>query len=105
WLALRKLPAIFRQDRPDVVHTHSGKAGVLGRLAAARAGVPLIIHTIHGPSFGPFQGRFANALFRGAEQRAARVTTHFVSVADAMTRQYLAADIGRPEQFTRIFSG
>jgi len=104
-LALRRLTKIFRARRPDLVHTHSGKAGVLGRLAASRAGVPIIVHTVHGPSFGTFQGRWANALFRGAEQRAARVTTHFVSVADAMTQQYLAAGIGRPEQFTRIFSG
>lgn len=105
FLALRQLTNLFRAHRPDIVHTHSGKAGVLGRLAAARASVPIILHTIHGPSFGAFQGRLANALFRGAEQRAARVTTHFISVADAMTQQYLAAGIGRPEQFTRIFSG
>lgn len=105
FLALRQLTNLFRARRPDLVHTHSGKAGVLGRLAAARAGVPIIVHNIHGPSFGAFQGRFANAIFRAAEQRAARVTTHFVSVADAMTQQYLAAGIGRPEQFTRVFSG
>lgn len=105
WLALRKLTALFRAQRPDLVHTHSGKAGVLGRLAAHAAGVPLIVHTIHGPSFGPFQGALANFAFRAAERRAGRVTTHFVSVANAMTEQYLAAGIGRPEQYTRIFSG
>ncbi len=105
FLALRRLTNLFHARRPDIVHTHSGKAGVLGRLAAARAGVPIIVHTIHGPSFGAFQGRLANTLFRGAERRAAQGTHHFVSVADAMTQQYLAAGIGRPEQFTRIFSG
>ena len=105
WLALRKLTAQFRAKRPDIVHTHSGKAGVLGRLAAHAAGVPIIVHTIHGPSFGPFQGALANFVFRAAERRAGRVTTHFVSVANAMTEQYLAAGIGRPEQYTRIFSG
>jgi glycosyltransferase involved in cell wall biosynthesis len=104
-LAWAKLKRLFRQERPDLVHTHSGKAGVLGRLAARAAGVPLIVHTIHGPSFGAFQGCLANTLFRAAERRAARCTTHFVSVADAMTRQYLAAGIGRPDQFTRIYSG
>lgn len=103
--ALRHLTSLFWQRRPDIVHTHSGKAGVLGRLAAARAGVPVIIHTIHGPSFGPFQGALANFIFRAAERKAARVTTHFITVADAMTQQYLAAGIGKPEQFTRIFSG
>jgi len=103
--AFRNLTTRFRQSRPDIVHTHSGKAGVLGRLAAARAGVPVVIHTIHGPSFGPFLGLPANLLFRAAEARAGRVTTHFVSVADAMTEQYLAAGIGRPDQYTTIRSG
>ncbi len=104
-VALRELVDIFRRTRPDIVHTHSGKAGILGRLAAARAGVPIIVHTIHGPSFGNFQNAIANALFRAAERRAGRVTTHFVTVADAMTEQYLAAGIGRREQYTKIFSG
>ncbi len=103
--AWRQLVQSFRAERPDIVHTHSGKAGYLGRLAAARAGVPVIIHTIHGPSFGPFQGRFANAMFLHAERRAGKVTTHFVSVADAMTRQYLAAGIGTPARYSTIYSG
>jgi glycosyltransferase involved in cell wall biosynthesis len=105
WLALRQLEKILREQKPDIVHTHSGKAGILGRLAARRAGVPVIIHHIHGPSFGPFQGLLANWLFTAAERYAARVTTHFICSAQAMTRIYLAAGIGRPEMFTRIFSG
>jgi glycosyltransferase involved in cell wall biosynthesis len=104
-IALARLTKIFRSVRPDIAHTHSGKAGILGRLAARRAGVPVIIHTIHGPSFGPFQGALANAVFLTAERRAGAVTTHFISVADSMTRQYVAAGIGRPENYTRIFSG
>lgn len=103
--ALVRLIRTLKQQRPDIVHTHSGKAGVLGRFAASRAGVPIIIHTIHGPSFGPFQGALANTVFRNAERLAARVTTHFVAVADAMTEQYLAAGIGSRERYTRIFSG
>ena len=103
--ALFDLTNIFRSTRPDLVHTHSGKAGILGRWAARRAGVPLIVHTIHGPSFGPFQGALANAAFGAAERFAGKFTTHFVSVADAMTRQYLAAGIGRPGQYTRVLSG
>jgi glycosyltransferase involved in cell wall biosynthesis len=104
-IALVRLTEIFSRVRPDIVHTHSGKAGILGRLAARRASVPIIIHTIHGPSFGSFQGLLANAVFRAAERRAGTVTTHFISVADAMTRQYIAAGIGRSENHTRIFSG
>ena len=105
FIAIRKLEKIFRELKPDLVHTHSGKAGFLGRLAAARAGVPVIIHHIHGPSFGPFQGPLANFIFTAAERRAARVTTHFVCSANAMMHLYLAAGIGRPEMFTRVFSG
>ena len=105
WRALRRLENILREQKPDIVHTHSGKAGVLGRLAAKRAGVPVIVHTIHGPSFGNFQNAAANLVFRAAEKRAARATTHFVVVAEAMKSQYLAAGIGRPEQYSKIFSG
>ena len=105
FLALRQLEKILREQKPDIVHTHSGKAGILGRLAARRAGVPIIIHTIHGPSFGNFQNAAANFIFRAAEKYAARATTHFIVVADAMKDQYLAAGIGQPEQYTKIFSG
>ncbi len=105
WIALRRLTEIFHETKPDIVHTHSGKAGVLGRLAAARANVPIILHHIHGPSFGPFQGVLANFIFMAAERHAAKVTDHFFCSADAMIKLYLAAGIGRPEMYTRINSG
>lgn len=93
----------FRERRYDIVHTHSGKAGILGRVAARLARVPVVVHTIHGPSFYPQQNPLGNWLFRGLEQVAAEWTTHFVSVADAMTEQYQAAGIhGR---YVTIYSG
>lgn len=103
--AWRELTALLRRLKPEIVHTHSSKAGILGRLAAHRAGAPIIVHTIHGPSFGPFQGRVRNILFTAAERHAATITTHFVTVANAMTEQFLRAGIGTPGQFTRIPSG
>jgi glycosyltransferase involved in cell wall biosynthesis len=105
WLALCHLSEFLLAQQPRIIHTHSGKAGIVGRLAAYRAGVPIIIHTIHGPSFGPFQGRKANFVFRMAEWIAGQFTTHFVVVANAMADQYLRAGIGTPDQYTRIFSG
>ena len=105
WQALRQLENTFKIRAPDIIHTHSGKAGILGRLAAARAGVPIIVHTIRGPSFGPFQGALPNLLFRAVERYASKVTTHFVVVSNAMKRTYLNARIGQPEQYTKIFSG
>jgi glycosyltransferase involved in cell wall biosynthesis len=103
--ALRKLKHIVRQGRYDIVHTHSAKGGVLGRMAAKSAGVPVIVHTIHGPSFFPYQSRWKNFFYKSAERYVGRMTTHFISVADAMTKQYLAAGIGRPGQYTTIYSG
>jgi glycosyltransferase involved in cell wall biosynthesis len=103
--ALRRLTFAFRRQRPDIIHTHSGKAGVLGRLAARTACVPCIVHTIHGPSFGRFQGAIPNLLYSWAERRAGRFTDHFVVVANAMRDQYLAAGIGGPEHYSRILSG
>ncbi len=100
--ALRKL---FVGKRYDVVHTHSGKAGFIGRIAAKVARVPIIVHTIHGPSFYEYQNPIGNWIFRWAEQVAGECTTQFVSVADAMTEQYLAAGIGRPNQYVTIHSG
>ena len=105
FIALRKLEKILRKQKPDIVHTHSGKAGILGRVAAKRAGVPIIVHHIHGPSFGNFQGVLANFIFTAAENRAGKITDHFFCSASAMTKLYLAAGIGKLEMFTRIFSG
>lgn len=103
--ATLELTQRYRKTRPDIVHTHSGKAGFVGRWAAKRAGVRCIVHTIHGPSFGPFQGARENFIYTAAEKYVGRFTTHFISVAQAMTDQYLAAGIGRADQYTRIFSG
>ena len=105
FFAIQHLTRLLKKQKPDIVHTHSGKAGILGRIAAARAKIPVIIHHIHGPSFGPFQGNLANTIFTAAERYAAKFTTHFLCSADAMTNLYLAAGIGRPENYTRIFSG
>lgn len=91
--ACRALRRLFREKRYDIVHTHSGKAGFLGRLAARLAGVPVVVHTIHGPSFYRYQNPLGNWVFRWAEQLAGEWTTQFVSVADAMTEQYQAAGI------------
>ena len=95
----------FQRLKPQIVHTHSGKAGLIGRMAAAFAGVPVVFHTIHGPSFGAFQGAGANLIYTNAERLAGRFTDHFVVVANAMRDQYLAAGIGKPEEYTRVFSG
>ncbi len=95
----------LRAWRPDVVHTHSSKAGVVGRFAARDARVPLILHTVHGMSFNRTQSALQRRLFAAVERRCATFTDRIISVADAMTEQCLAARVGLPEQFCTIYSG
>lgn len=103
--ACRALWRLFGQKRYDIVHTHSGKAGFVGRLAAKLAHVPVVVHTIHGPSFHDYQNPIGNWLFRWAEMMAGAWTDEFVSVADAMSGQYLAAGVGTANRYTTIHSG
>lgn len=103
--ARRYLAMEFQRLRPDVVHTHSSKAGILGRFAARDARVRHIVHTIHGMSFNRTQPRFTRWLYAQLERMAARRTHAIVTVADAMVQQSLAAGVGRLEQYLTIYSG
>jgi glycosyltransferase involved in cell wall biosynthesis len=103
--ALGQLKRLLREFRPDVVHTHSAKGGILGRAAAWGLHVPLIVHTVHGAPFHPYQGRGARAIFRACERWAARRCHALVSVADAMTELMVAAGVAPREKFTTIYSG
>jgi len=102
YLAIKR---ILRRFKPDVVHTHSGKAGLLGRAAAWSLGVPVVVHTVHGAPFHPYQGRGARQFFIACERWAARRCHHIISVADAMTQLMVNAGIAPREFFTTIYSG
>lgn len=133
------LKRLIRKVRPDVVHTHSSKAGILGRWAAWKEMArsqrakgpdqrqsdiwpsghlpsgppPAVVHTIHGPPFMPVEGTFlnqfkvrlSNRIYTHAERFAARRCHLIVSVADAMTEQFLTRGIGTPEQYFTVRSG
>ena len=105
WAAYRAIVRLLREIKPEVVHTHSSKAGVLGRAAAAKVGVPAIIHTVHGPPFHRYERWWRNRLYVAAERWAARRTSAFICVSDAMTDQFVAAGIAPREMFTTIYSG
>ncbi|HEY8667972.1 MAG TPA: glycosyltransferase family 4 protein [Tepidisphaeraceae bacterium] len=91
--------------RPDIVHTHSSKAGIIGRWAAARAGDAAIVHTIHGLSFTASTSGIVNAAYKMFERRTAGITDRIICVADAMRQQSLSARIGRPEQYVTVYNG
>lgn len=79
--ALRHLTRRFRELRPDIVHTHTAKAGALGRVAARRAGVPFVVHTFHGHVLDGYFGRAATRAIVAAERRLARSTDVIVAVS------------------------
>lgn len=105
WKAYGKLRAAFRRLKPEVVHTHSSKAGILGRAAAWDERVPAVVHTMHGLPFGPFETSMRNRLYIALERWAARRCHAIVGVCDAMATQALAAGVGRPEQYLTVYSG
>lgn len=105
----RALKRLISELRPDIVHTHSSKAGILGRAAAweagGRAGRVGVVHTIHGPPFHRYESGWRNRLYVSSERFAARRCHRIVSVADAMTRQFLGHGIGTPAQYVTVYSG
>lgn len=107
WHDARALPALtrlFRDRAIDVVHTNSSKAGIIGRVAARRAGVRTVVHTVHGWPFHDHQARAFAATWRSLERRMAPWTDHLVVVADADREKGLAAGIGAAEQYVTVRS-
>jgi len=107
----KKLKEMIAQLRPDVVHTHSAKAGILGRVAAyslkgkfGEVGRPAVVHTIHGLAFHPYQNAIVNKLYIAIERFAAKRTDAFITVADAMTKQALAVGMGTADMYTTAYS-
>ena len=104
WLAYREMTALLDSDSFQLVHTHTSKAGVLGRLAAHSRGVP-VIHTPHGHIFYGYFGPVLTKLFVLVERAIALKTSMIVSLTDIETRESLERGIGKAEQYTTIHSG
>jgi glycosyltransferase involved in cell wall biosynthesis len=96
--ALAKLVRLFRRLRPDIVHTHTSKAGVVGRLAARLAGVPRSVHTFHGHVLEGYFSPAVTRLFLGIERALAGHTDRIVTLSPRLRHALLAMGIGRPEQ-------
>ena len=105
WQSFRAIRNWLKTHQPDVVHTHSSKAGILGRQAAKGLGKTRVIHTVHGLPYHRYQSRIAHGVYRWLEARAAKQSDAILCVADAMTSQALAEGVGKPEQYTTVYSG
>ena len=103
--AFFELRALLRGLAPAVAHTHSSKAGILGRLAAAAAGVPVLVHTFHGFGFHPRQNFLKRGLFVLLEKFCAGFTDALVFVSKSNMETARSAGIGSPEKYRIIRSG
>ncbi len=103
--ALAKLTSLLSTLKPTIVHTHSSKAGILGRWAAWLAGVPVIIHSIHGYGFTPYQPILMRRGLIALERLAARCTTRFFAVSEANQRLGIKLGLFTAERSTVIRSG
>jgi glycosyltransferase involved in cell wall biosynthesis len=105
-----QIKKLLRELKPDIVHTHSAKAGILGRFAGHAlkgkwsVNLPAIVHTIHGLAFHPYQSELLNKFYIAIERSTAKRTDFFITVADAMTAQATAVGIGTPERYVTAYS-
>jgi glycosyltransferase involved in cell wall biosynthesis len=103
--AVRRLTALFRATSPTIVHTHSSKAGIVGRVAARLARVPITVHSIHGFGFNAWQPAPLRHGLMAMERMVAPLTTHFIAVSSANRRQGIDLGIVPPDRVTIIRSG
>ena len=105
-----KIKRLLRELKPDIVHTHSAKAGIVGRYAAwSLKGqwapkLPGVVHSLHGLSFHRYQSPWLNRFYIAIERATGRRTDYFISVADAMTEQNRAAGIGVDKPHVTAYS-
>lgn len=103
--ALWQLVRLLREERPDIVHTHTSKAGVLGRLAAWITGVPVIIHTPHGHVFYGHFSALPSWAFLQMERALAWITDGLIGLTSAEIREHLERGVGQADQFAVVPSG
>ena len=103
--ALLSLLLLLLKEKPFVVHTHSSKAGILGRLAAAMARVPIVIHTPHGHVFYGHFNRLFSRIFMWIEKFFAPFTDRIIALTNGEKEDYLKFSIGRPPKFATVHSG
>ncbi|MBI4845773.1 MAG: glycosyltransferase family 4 protein [Candidatus Omnitrophica bacterium] len=104
-IALVKLYIFLKKNKFDIVHTHSSKAGILGRIAAKLAGIKIIIHTIHGLPFFKEQHPLANKVYLLLEKFVTTFTSKVICVSQTIIDEAVRLGVGPHEKFIKIFSG
>ena len=101
-ITLVKLFMLMRQRRPDIVHTHTAKAGALGRIAARLAGVPVVVHTFHGSVFAGYFGSLTSLFFQWVERVLALGTDAVVTVSQRVAEDLEQRGIAPKEKIQVI---
>lgn len=96
---------LMLQERPDIVHTHTSKTGILGRWAAKMAGVPIIVHTPHGHVFYGHFGPLVSRFFLAIERFTASITDCMVALSEGERNDYIRFSISSPDKIVTIHSG
>lgn len=104
-IAFFKLYHLMKIRRFHIVHTHTSKAGIVGRLAARAARTPVVVHTPHGHVFHGYFSKTRTKIFINLERMAARMTDALIALTDACKNEHLEKGVGTAEQFSVIFSG
>jgi len=104
-IVLLKLMKILKRKHYDIVHTHTTKAGILGRIAAYISGVPVIVHGLHGSTFQAFNSGLLNWLLFLFERLTGRFTDAYISVSGVLSKKYIERGIGKKENYHTIYSG
>ena len=106
WKAYRQIVEIIKSFKPDIVHTHASKAGFLGRMAAIRQKVPVIVHTFHGHVFHSYFGKLKSALFKSLERYLAKKSSMIIAISEEQKRELVEEhQICAPEKMTVIRLG
>lgn len=100
-----KLIKLIRQGRFDIVHTHSTKPGVIGRIACALAGTPIVIHTVHGFPFHDFMNTTKLRIYVAIEKMMNLISTHLITVSTLNLKKIVRLKMEVPEKITNIYSG
>jgi glycosyltransferase involved in cell wall biosynthesis len=104
-IVLIKLIKLLKKRRYDIVHTHTTKAGILGRIAARIARVPVIVHGLHGSTFEAFDSGLLNWLLFCFERLTGKFTDAYISVSRVLSEKYIERGIGKKENYHTVYSG
>jgi glycosyltransferase involved in cell wall biosynthesis len=104
-IVLLKLIKLLKKKRYDIVHTHTTKAGILGRIAANISGVPVIVHGLHGSTFQAFNSGLLNWLLFLFERLTGGFTDAYISVSKVLSETYIEKGVGKKDNHYTVYSG